>query len=43
MLGFSDGFTGLFKVATGEDISKSEKPGMFDLKVRRPLQVPQKI
>lgn len=24
---------GLYKVATGEDISKAEKPGMFDLKV----------
>ncbi|TVY52063.1 Acyl-CoA-binding protein-like [Lachnellula cervina] len=23
---------GLYKVATGEDISKAEKPGMFDLK-----------
>eukprot|EP01065_Artemidia_motanka_P033730 TRINITY_DN40775_c0_g1_i1.p1 TRINITY_DN40775_c0_g1~~TRINITY_DN40775_c0_g1_i1.p1 ORF type:complete len:102 (+),score=8.68 TRINITY_DN40775_c0_g1_i1:159-464(+) len=23
---------GLYKVATGEDITKSEKPGMFDLK-----------
>ncbi len=26
----------LFKVATGEDITKSPAPGMFDLKVRRP-------
>ena len=25
--------TGLFKVANGEDITKAEKPGMFDLKV----------
>lgn len=25
---------GLYKVAIGEDISKAEKPGMFDIKVR---------
>ncbi|TVY35426.1 Acyl-CoA-binding protein-like protein [Lachnellula subtilissima] len=27
-----DDILGLYKVATGEDISKAEKPGMFDLK-----------
>jgi hypothetical protein len=27
------GDVGLYKVATGEDFSKAEKPGMFDLKV----------
>jgi len=25
--------TGLFKVASGEDITKAEQPGTFDLKV----------
>ncbi|TVY18582.1 Acyl-CoA-binding protein-like [Lachnellula arida] len=30
----SDEVPGLYKVATGEDISKAEKPGMFDLKIR---------
>lgn len=30
----SNAALGLYKVATGEDISKAEKPGMFDLKVR---------
>ena len=34
--GISDRFVGLYKVATGEDITKAEKPGMFDLKVRSP-------
>lgn len=29
--------TGLFKVANGEDITKAEKPGMFDLKVDTPF------
>jgi hypothetical protein len=26
-------YIGLFKVATGEDITKAEQPGTFDLKV----------
>jgi hypothetical protein len=29
----TDRGTGLYKVATGEDIAKAETPGMFDLKV----------
>ena len=34
-VGVSDGgIIGLFKVATGEDITKAENPGTFDLKVR---------
>lgn len=38
---------GLFKVATGEDITKAEQPGTFDLKVRlfisRRKRTPKKI
>ncbi|KAH9891453.1 putative fatty acid binding protein [Xylariomycetidae sp. FL2044] len=34
---------GLFKVANGEDITKAEKPGMFDMKGKFKLQAWQKI
>lgn len=34
--------TGLFKVGTGEDITKAEAPGMFDLKVTTALNRPSR-
>jgi diazepam-binding inhibitor (GABA receptor modulating acyl-CoA-binding protein) len=33
-----DYFTALYKIATGEDVSKAPTPGMFDLKVRVPVR-----
>ncbi|OTB06526.1 hypothetical protein M426DRAFT_318928 [Hypoxylon sp. CI-4A] len=34
---------GLFKVGNGEDFSKAEKPGMFDLKSKYKYQAWQKL
>ncbi|OHX00797.1 acyl binding protein [Colletotrichum incanum] len=34
---------GLFKVSTGEDISKASKPGMFDLKGKAKQSAWQKV
>lgn len=33
----------LYKVANGEDISKAEKPGMFDIKGKAKLSAWQKV
>ncbi|KAK0102178.1 hypothetical protein ONS95_001027 [Cadophora gregata] len=35
--------TGLFKVASGEDITKSEQPGTFDLKGKAKKRAWQKV
>ncbi|KAI0022333.1 putative fatty acid binding protein [Xylariomycetidae sp. FL0641] len=34
---------GLFKVANGDDISKAEKPGMFDMKAKFKMNAWQKL